>query len=176
MRDPARLIGDNAMAAVRFKKVAWATLILYVASIPAAAEGMQFHCGASEGYSHFSDQGLAKGHGGWDEDGISNGETIIRVDLDKATAQVRFKDASGTWSDVADVGGSAELWHVLVEPMTFGVLVAYTGETDATIEVSTISEINFDRKSARLTTTQSRVAEMFTNSRVLTSICRVSAC
>lgn len=163
------------MTAVNFGKLFQAAFVLCAASIPASAEGMQFHCGASEGYSHFSDQGLAKGQGGWDEDGISNGETIIRVDLDTATAQVRFKDASGTWSDVADVGGRTELWHVLVEPVTFGVLVVYTGETDATIEVSTLSEIDFDLQSARLTTAQSRVAEMFTNTRVLTSICRVSA-
>lgn len=139
------------------------------------AEGIQFQCGASKGYSHFSDQGLASGQGGWDEDGMSNGETIVRLDLDSGSVVVRYKDASGDWSDVADAGGTAELWHVQDDPISFGILVAYTGSAGSSIEVSTLSEVNVDRATARLTTTQSRVSKLFTNSRVLTSTCRVSA-
>lgn len=168
-----RYVPDCLAALIRFQVIA--TAFVGAGSGLAVAEGIQFQCGASEGYSHFSDQGLAAGQGGWDQDGIADGETVIRIDLDTGIPIVRFKDASGDWSDVTDVGGSTELWYVQEEPMSFGVMVRYIGSGGASIEVSTLSEIDFDKRIARLTTTQARVSELFTNSRVLTSECRVSA-
>jgi hypothetical protein len=168
-------VRDTRRFLISWSKAAVASTAAGLFPSLAFAAGIQFQCGASKGYAHFSDQGLATGQGGWDEDGVSDGETIVRIDLDSGEVVVRFKDATGDWSDVADIGGRTELWHAQYEPVSFGIMVSYTGDAGASIEVSTISEVDFEKQTARLTTTQSRVTEMFTNSRVLTSSCRLTA-
>lgn len=141
----------------------------------AAAEGLQFQCGASNGFSHFSDQGLAAGQGGWEQDTISNGEMVIRLNTADSSTVVRLKDAYDEWTYVEDLGGIVEPWHMQEEPLSIGFLVIYAGASASSIEVYTLSEINFDAQSARLTTSQSRISEKITSSRVFTSECRVTA-
>lgn len=155
-------------------KIALLSGALISPSVSAFAEGLQFQCGASSGYSYYADQGLAAGQGGWSEDGISDGEIVFRIDLDETTAVVRFKDATGEWSDASDLGGTTALWHVQADPLTFGISVVYVGPTAKTMDAYTLSEIDFERRTAKLISTTTRISGMFTNARVLAAECLVA--
>lgn len=156
-------------------RVAVLSAALSVTSFSAGAEGLQFQCGASTGHAYYADQGLAAGSGGWSEDGITDGEIVFRIDLDEATASVRFRDATGEWSDASDLGGATNIWHVQVDPPTFGISVVYSGASATTMETYIIAEINLERRTAKMTSTTSRISEMFANARVLAADCRVTA-
>lgn len=156
-------------------KIALLSAALITPSVSAFAEGLQFQCGASSGHSYYADQGLAAGHGGWSVDGISDGEIVFRIDLDQATASVRFKDATGEWSDASDLGGTTAIWHVQTEPVTFGIGVVYSGPTATTMEAYALSEIDLERRTARMISTTTRISEMFTNARLLTADCVVAS-
>lgn len=155
-------------------KIALLSAALIAPPVSAFAEGLQFQCGASSGHSYYADQGLAVGQGGWSVDGISDGETLFRIDLDEATALVRFKDATGEWSDASDLGGATAIWHVQAEPLTFGISVVYEGSTGTTTEAYALSEIDLERRTAKLISTTTRISEMFTNARVLSADCLVA--
>ena len=139
------------------------------------AEGLQFQCGASSGYSYYADQGLAAGQGGWSEDGMSDGEIVFRIYLDEATASVRFKDATGEWSDASDLGGTTAIWHVQTDPVTFGIGVVYSGPTATTMDTYALSEIDLERRTAKMISTTTRISEVFTNARLLTADCLVAS-
>lgn len=156
-------------------KIALLSAALITPSVSAFAEGLQFQCGASSGHSYYADQGLAVGQGGWSEDGISDGEIVFRIDLEEATASVRFKDATGEWSDATDLGGTTAIWHVQTDPLTFGISVVYSGPTAKTMDAYTLSEIDFERRTARMISTTTRISEMFTNARVLAAECLVAS-
>jgi hypothetical protein len=174
---PARL--NNRSSELRSRdytgKIALLSAALFAPSASAFAEGLQFQCGASSGHSYYADQGLAAGQGGWSVDGISDGEFVFRIDLDQANATVRFKDATGEWSDASDLGGTTAIWHVQTEPVTFGIGVVYSGPTATTMEVYALSEIDLERRTARMISTTTRISEMFTNARLLTADCVVAS-
>ena len=174
---PVRLIKQaSELRARTYKfKIALLSAALITPPVSAFAEGLQFQCGASSGHSYYADQGLAAGRGGWSEDGISDGEIVFRIDLDEATASVRFKDATGEWSDASDLGGTTAIWHVQTNPVTFGISVVYSGPTAKTMDAYTLSEIDFERQTAKLISTTTRISEMFTNARVLAAECLVAS-
>lgn len=174
---PARLRNRSSELRSRnlTSKIALLSAALSASSVSAFAEGLQFQCGASLGHSYYADQGLAAGQGGWSEDGVSDGETIFRIDLDEATVTVRFKDATGEWSDASDLEGTTALWHVQADPLTFGISVVYAGPTAKTMDAYSLSEIDLERRTAKLISTSSRISERFTNARVLAADCRVAS-
>jgi hypothetical protein len=131
------------------RKIAILTAAVSVWSLPAVAEGLQFQCGTSSGHSFYADQGLAEGQGGWSEDGIADGEIVVRIDLDEAKASVRFRDATGEWSDASDLGETTEIWHVQASPLTFGVSVVYSGPSATTMEAYTLAEIDLEQRTAK---------------------------
>jgi hypothetical protein len=88
---------------------------------------------------------------------------------------VRFKDATGEWSDAADLGGTTTIWHVQAEPVTFGISVVYAGATATTMDSYTLAEIDFENRTAKMISATTRISEMFTNARILTADCRVSS-
>lgn len=160
---------------LRMSRYACAGCLVAAFAASATAEGLQFQCGASDGFSHFSDQGLAAGQGGWERDTISGGETVVRFNIDTGSVVVRFKDAYEDWTDVEDLGGTVEFWHLQEEPLSIGFLVIYDVASASSVEVNTVSEVDFAAQTARLTTSQSRISETITSTRVLTSECRVTA-
>jgi hypothetical protein len=98
------------------------------------------------------------------------GETVVRIDLDTGTADVRFRDATGVWQSVSDQGGTAGLWAAQAgPPSAFMVTVMYPG---ATVETLTIGGIQDN--TATLVHTVSRVTDRITNSRVMTAQCIVT--
>jgi hypothetical protein len=136
-------------------------------TLVAHAEGLQAQCGAMSGIGFYAEQGLATGsNAGWHEDAITDGETVVRVDLDTDTVDVRFKDATGVWQSVTDQGGRAMLYGAQSgTPSAFMVLVAYPGN----VEVYTLAEVQ--GSSARLIHTQARSIATFTNGRLMTGEC-----
>ncbi len=137
----------------------------------ANAVGIQAQCGAESGVGFYAAQGLTTGdNAGWQDDAISSGETVIRVNLDSGAVDVRFKDATGLWQSVADQGGSATLYDVQSgAPSAFTVLVAYPGN----VEVYLLAEIQGNY--ARLIHTQARSIATFTNGRLMVGDCVVTA-
>jgi hypothetical protein len=136
----------------------------------ASAEGIQAQCGAEAGRAFALEGGLVNANNaGWYDDAMI-GETVIRIDLETGTADVRFRDATGLWQSVSDQGGTAGLWAVEAgPPSAFMVTVMYPG---ATIETLTIGEVRDN--TARLIHTVSRVTDRITNSRVMTAHCIVT--
>lgn len=137
----------------------------------ARAHGIQAQCGGMQGTAYFAEQGLAQGaNAGWQQDALTNAETIIRIDTDTGSVDLRFKDSTGVWQTPADQGGAASLFAVQSEPPTFGVVVTYPG---ATVESYTIAEIQYGR--ARLIHTQARTTANLTNGRLMTGQCLLTS-
>jgi hypothetical protein len=136
----------------------------------ATAEGIQAQCGNEAGRAFALEGGLVDtSNAGWYDDTM-RGETVVRIDLDIGTADVRFRDATGLWQSVSDRGGTAGLWAAQAgPPSAFMVTVMYPG---ATVETLTIGGIQDN--TATLVHTVSRVTDRITNSRVMTAQCIVT--
>jgi hypothetical protein len=131
-------------------KYAWRTafMTLFSASAQTAfADIFQVHCGSQEGLSYYPGVG-------WVEDGVPGGEIIYRIDTSSVTVAVRFKDVSGVWNDVEDVGGTAGIFAVTDNSL--GVLVVYASEAGGSVETTLLSSLDTSIPVAVISTTKVR--------------------
>jgi hypothetical protein len=133
----------------------------------ASAEGIQAQCANEAGRAFALEGGvIGANSAGWYDDSM-RGETVIRIDTDNGTADVRFRDATGIWQSVSDQGGTAQFWSARGgEDPAFMIAVTYPS---ATVETLIIGEI--DNNTAKLVHTVSRVMDRIANARVMTAEC-----
>jgi hypothetical protein len=134
-----------------------------------SSSGIQAQCGEESGKTFYASQGLVgKANAGWHDDGITGGETLIRVNFQTRDVEVNSKDALEVWNKASDFGATAALVNVQQEPPSFVVLVV---DPTATVEVLTIVDIEGDE--ATLLHSHSRMTDTLTSARVFTAKCKL---
>lgn len=147
-----------------------AVLAVILAAPLASADGIQFECGPSKGQGYYADEGLFEGSGGWANDAIPSGVSVISFNLDTQAVEYRHKSATGVWKSHEQDNGKLELYSMSAQG-SFQLLVTYPDTAGNVIEIVTITEIDPENGVATMLLTQTKNTELMTSAKILKSTC-----
>jgi hypothetical protein len=140
--------------------------------MPSAAKGIQFQCSGLEGHGYYAEEGLvSKGAGGWVQDKISEGESVITLDAsnpDDIKITYNYKDSTGVWKNPESDGGSIISMGMDSEDLSFMFLVMYP--QTSVVELITIAEIS--KSGGRMIYSTMKNASSVMTAKVMTAACR----
>lgn len=146
------------------KKTLISALALAAYASPATAD-IQIECGPLSGHGYYAEENLvSEGEGGWSEDKISGGASVITI-KDDGEVLYSYKDATGVWTRAEEEGGATQLMSV-DNDLSIVFSVQYS---DQAIELVTIAE--FASETPIMLLLSSRNGPAFTSSKIMKASC-----
>ncbi|MEC7291287.1 MAG: hypothetical protein VXW22_14455 [Pseudomonadota bacterium] len=94
----------------------------------AQADFLSFDCKAPKGKNYYAEGGIiSAADAGWQDDGISRGHFLIRLNTETAGISYQYKDANGTW------------WNPVEDEGAIQEVVAVNGDYNGSLQFAVIS-------------------------------------